>query len=102
MLYKFQSDVTGDLIMLEPNGQQMLTIIGKEPGAKGIILPEQMAAAIAAVQAAVEAESAEPPASPEDAPKPARDRISLRQRAVPFIAMLQTCQKAGKPVVWGV
>ena len=102
MLYKFQSDVTGDLIMLEPNGQQMLTIIGKAPGASGIILPGQMAAAIAAVQAAVQAQAAEPPATSEERAIPARERISLRQRAVPFIAMLQTCQKAGKPVVWGV
>jgi hypothetical protein len=102
MLYKFQSDVTGDLIMLEPNGQQMLTIIGKDPGATGIILPGQMAAAILAIQAAVQAESAAGQDSIDEAPKPARERISLRQRAVPFIAMLQACQKAGKPVVWGV
>ena len=37
MLYKFKSRVTGDLIMLEPNGRQVLEIMGKDPGASGII-----------------------------------------------------------------
>ena len=39
MLYKFKSKATGDLIMLEPQGKQIFKLIGKEPGAKGIILP---------------------------------------------------------------
>ena len=42
MLYKFKSKAAGDLIMLEPNGRRVLDIIGKDPGAKGIILPEEM------------------------------------------------------------
>ena len=37
MLYKFKSRVTGDLIMLEPNGRRVLEILGKDPGAPGII-----------------------------------------------------------------
>ena len=37
MLYKFKSKATGDLIMLEPNGRQVLRLIGKEPTAQGII-----------------------------------------------------------------
>ena len=30
------------------------------------------------------------------------DGVTLRQRALPFIEMLQRCQKADKEVVWGV
>ena len=41
MLYKFKSKAAGDLIMLEPNGRRVLQIIGKEPGPKGIVLPEE-------------------------------------------------------------
>ncbi|MEY3765650.1 MAG: hypothetical protein RLZ03_609, partial [Pseudomonadota bacterium] len=29
MLYKFKSKATGDLIMLEPHGRQILSLIGK-------------------------------------------------------------------------
>jgi len=54
MLYKFKSKVSSDVIMLEPNGRQILQIWGKfEEGvaAKGILLPEDMPAAKAALEA---------------------------------------------------
>ena len=54
MLFKFKSQATSDLIMLEANGRRVLEIIGKDAGPKGIILPEQMPAAIAALEAAIE------------------------------------------------
>ena len=53
MLYKFKSKASGDLIMLEANGRRVLEIIGKDAGPTGIILPEQMPAAIAALEAAI-------------------------------------------------
>jgi hypothetical protein len=56
MLYKFKSKNTGDVIMLEPHGRQVLEIIGKEAGPKGIILPEQMPAALLALRAAIASE----------------------------------------------
>jgi Domain of unknown function (DUF1840) len=107
MLYKFKSKATGDLIMLEPNGRRMLEIVGKEPGPKGIILPQDMPAAIAALEAAVNQEEAEQAAmvkaaQTEGKPVPKFEPISLRQRAVPFIEMLNRCQKAEHEVVWGV
>ena len=37
MLYKFKSKATGDLIMLEPQGRQILSLIGKAPAPKGIL-----------------------------------------------------------------
>ena len=36
MLYKFKSRATADLIMLEPQWRQIVTIIGKTPGAPGV------------------------------------------------------------------
>ena len=107
MLYKFKSKATGDLIMLEPNGRRMLEIVGKEPGPKGIILAQDMPAAIAALEAAVNQEEAEQAAMVKAAQAagtsaPKFEAISLRQRAVPFIEMLKRCQKAEHEVVWGV
>ena len=49
MLYRFKSKNMGDVIMLEANGRQVLEIIGKTPDPRGIILPEQMPAASAAL-----------------------------------------------------
>ena len=111
MLYKFKSRVTGDLIMLEANGQAVLKIIGKadtETLTKGILLPEDMPTAILALENAIaleelaHAEAAQKAqGTGHEVPKQS-NAISLSQRCVPFIQMLQRCHKAGKEVVWGV
>lgn len=98
MLYKFKSKDAGDVIMLEANGRKVLEIIGKDAGPKGIILPEQMPAAIAALQAAIAHEESN---DPDEGAVPG-DGLGLRQRAVPFIDMLQRNHKSGHEVVWGV
>lgn len=105
MLYKFKSKVSPDLIMFDAVGARVLRIIGKEPGAKGIIEPAQMLAAVAALLAAIaEEEGADKPVSADDADEiPAALRpVSLKQRAWPFIEMLRRCHAADEPVVWGV
>jgi hypothetical protein len=108
MLYKFKSKATGDLIMLEPQGKQVLHIIGKEPGAKGIIEPGEMSAAIDALHAAVEREEAAHAAAEQAAkdagePVPTGAKgITLRQRIVPFVDMLRRAHAEDKEVVWGV
>ena len=119
MLYKFKSKATGDLIMLEPQGRQILKIIGKEPGAQGIIEPKDMMAAIDALQQAVvreeearqEAEREAQKAAEGVAADPAKSgahtgsdkgAISLKQRVVPFIDMLRRAHAEDKDIVWGV
>jgi regulator of protease activity HflC (stomatin/prohibitin superfamily) len=107
MLFKFKSKAAGDLIMLEPNGRRVLEIIGKEAQPKGIILPEQMPAAAAALEAAIAKEEADQKAMVEEAlakgeAPPRFEGVSLRQRAVPFLDMLRRCQKANQEIVWGV
>ena len=107
MLYKFKSKAAGDLIMLEPNGRQILQIIGKDPASKGIIEPSQMGAAIQALESAIAREEAEQKqaddviqAKGDKAPR--AEGISLRQRAVPLVDMLRRAEKAGEASVWGV
>ena len=107
MLYKFKSKATGDLIMLEPNGRRVLEIIGKDPGPKGIILPEEMAGALQSLDAAIQREEAEQKAAIEEAKAkgqvpPRFESVSLRQRAVPFVDMLRRASGAGNEIVWGV
>lgn len=100
MLYKFKSKNAGDVIMLEPNGRKLLELIGKDAGPTGIILAAQMPAAIQALQAAIahvesHDENHDENVVPGDAP-------GLRQRAMPFIDMLQRNHSAGTDVTWGV
>ena len=107
MLYKFKSKASGDLILLEPQGQQFLQLIGKTPAPQGIIEPEHMLQAIADLQEAVRAQEAAQAHAVAEAqaqghPAPQFGGISLRQRCKPIIDMLQRCQQAGQPIVWGV
>jgi hypothetical protein len=106
MLYKFKSKATGDLIMLEQHGSQLLRIIGKEPAAQGIVLCADMPAALQSLTQAIarhEATAREQAAQPhlQDLSEPA-ELITLRQRAVPFMEMLQRCMAHPCDVVWGV
>ena len=98
MLYKFKSKDHGDVIMLEPNGRRVLEIIGKEAGPKGIILPEEMPAAIKALEAAIALEAS----GDEEAGAVPGDGLGLHQRALSFIDMLRRNHKTGHEVVWGV
>ncbi|WP_372824163.1 DUF1840 domain-containing protein [Polaromonas sp.] len=99
MLYKFKSQAAGDLIMLEANGRRVLEVIGKDAGPKGIILPEQMPAAVAALHAAIAQEEVHDQEAEAAVPG---EGLGLRQRAGPFIEMLERNHKAGHEVVWGV
>lgn len=106
MLYRFKSRATAELILLEAQARQILRIIGKTPGASGIVTAAEIPAAIAALQAAVAADEAPPGTA--NAPEAAvvtdegQDRVRLRQRVAPLIAMLQRSAAADVEVVWGV
>jgi Fe-S cluster assembly ATPase SufC len=106
-LYRFKSRETGDLVMLQPDGQHILEIIGKDASAPGVILPQQMPAAVQALRDAVVLEEAMQKRLREEAqaqgePPPEFPKVSLRLRSAPFIEMLQRCEKAQVEVVWGV
>jgi len=98
MIYKFRSRASGDLIMLGPDGDRLLGLIGRQPSPRGIIEPAAMAAAIAALESAVAADAAAAEAD-DDAARPRS--VSLRQRAWPMIDLLKRALAAGEPVVWG-
>lgn len=111
MLYKFKSKVTGDVIMLQANGQRVLEIIGKhsaaDPSIKGILLPEQMPQALEALKNAVLLEEAQQKEAIEQAlanhqPPPHFEAIGLRQRTTPIIDMIKQCLKADEAITWGV
>jgi hypothetical protein len=94
VIYKFKSKVTGDLIMLEPDAKRLLKLMGKENQTKGILLAEQLSAAIALLENAVAQEEIEGLADPK--------QVSLRQRSMPMLKMLKKCLDQSEDVVWGV
>ena len=100
MIYKFKSSATGDVIMLGPQGDHLLRLLGREPAAQGIIEAPAMAAALAALQAAIDA--AEAPAATADEAEDDKPSVSLRQRLWPMMEMLRRAQAADAAVVWGV
>ncbi len=103
MIYKFKSKATGDVIMLGPNGDQLLRLVGHDVAPKGIFEVAAMPAAIAALEAAVATDETSPiEGDPGDSTDTARQGISVRQRVWPMIEMLKSAHAAGQVVVWGV
>jgi len=103
MLYKFKSQAWAVVIMLEINGDQMLSIIGKTPSEQGIITVAKIPDAIAALEAEIVAhEEAESRLGETPLQEAEGDSVVLRHRIAPFIALLRNSAEAGKDVVWGV
>jgi len=101
MIYKFRSKATGDVIMLGPNGDHMLRLIGREPSAQGIVEPEAMPEAVARLRAAITVDEGDGTAAPQDEEAGA-EAVALRPRLWPVIEMFERAYRAGEPVVWGV
>lgn len=129
MIYKFKSKASGDLLMLGPDGDRLLRLLGRDPAPSGIFGAADLARSIAALQAAIAAEEAlqsghsdlaagtagvagasrasaaghGQAAAPGDAEGAAAEPpVGLRQRLWPMIEMMRRCDSAGEPIVWGV
>jgi hypothetical protein len=107
MIYKFKSKAAGDVIMMGPSGDHVLRIMGKQPAATGIIEPDAMPVAIAAIERAILDEEdarkqAEAEAEAEGRTLPPREAVTLRQRAWPLVDMMKRAHAAGHEIVWGV
>ena len=110
MLVIFQSKAAGDVIMFGDVAYRMMEIMGKEKAARGIVTVEQLPDAIARLKAAIAKDKAARAGLGEDdlpqleeAPDGAkRAYVSLTQRAVPLIELLELSLLKNVPVVWGV
>lgn len=104
MIVTFKSKAAGDVIMFGENAHQLMKIMGKGADRTGIITPEQLPGAIAALKTAIAESRGEPgPDETAEAEKPAMTQhVSLAQRAIPLLELLEWAQKKGAPVTWGV
>jgi hypothetical protein len=95
MIYKFKSKAAGDVIMLQPHGDQLLRLIGREPAVKGIIEVADMPGVIRMLQDA--AAQGDAPADDDG-----ERGVGLKQRVWPMIELLKRSHAAGESIVWGV
>lgn len=113
MIVTFQSPASGDVIMFGDVAQRMMKIMGKEASDKGIVTVEQLPDAIARLKAAIEEDKRQRAGlQEEDLPRTeldhsghaqsSRPHVTLTQRAVPLLELLEWSLKKQKPVVWGV
>jgi hypothetical protein len=105
MIYEFKSRVAGTVVMTEAVAEEVLRLIGKAPGAQGIIVPEHMPEALRLLREAAQQSRARPP-TPEVSitqdDEAMSQRVSLAQRLVPFIELLERSHQAGREITWGV
>ena len=115
MLFKFKSQVTSDLIMLEGDGRRLLKImLGHDPD-KGIILVKDLPAVIVKLETAVaqdeearlqRSQEAQKALAPKDSPQhafgEALNPVRLAQRASPMLKLLKHCLADPADMVWGV
>ena len=105
MLVTFKSAASGDLVMFEKNGRELLALLGKDPAAaRGIVTVEQLPDAIAALRTAIAADKARQagqPADENDAESGVDRKINLSQRALPLLDLLERSLQDREPVTWG-
>ena len=102
MHYVFKSKADADLIMMQPEGDQILTSIGKTPAPQGIIEAKAIAAAIRALKEAIALEDAAHRADPAFEEEGRIERIGLRQRAWPMLEMMKRAVAENADIVWHI
>lgn len=107
MLFRFKSQASADVLMLEAHARQLLDIIGKSASASGIITVDQMPAAIAALQAAVQREAEMGKRNHDEHAAEGHDdaaeaqHVGLHQRAAPLVKMMRESIDEKRDIVWG-
>ena len=115
MFFKFKSQVTSDLIMLEADGRRLLKIMLGDDPIKGIVLSQDMPHVLAKLESAVAQDEVLRAAHIQDAQigkeqglvdlaplECERDAVRLLQRASPMIKVLKQCVATPADLVWGV
>ncbi|AZY50678.1 DUF1840 domain-containing protein [Bordetella avium] len=109
MLITFHSKATAEVLMRTSDAAPLLQLIGKLDSdhipEQGVFTPEQLPAAIAALEAAIARQSA--PADDEDHPDkepvhPVDREVSLQQRAYPLLDMMRQSLAARASLTWSV
>lgn len=109
-LVVFRSKAAGEIFMFNETAHRLFVIMGRKDAPRGVITPEDLPAAIAALEAAIEAERARDEAAQAAAEEAIRAGeatsaarpVSLAQRAWPLLEMLRAASKKSVEVTWGI
>lgn len=104
MLLTFKSPTGADLLMFDESAKEILALLRKNPDdGRGIITVEQLPSAIATLRAAL-ANDKTSLAMPDHmtGEDDAEPLVSLSQRAIPFVEMLERALKNNEAITWGV
>ncbi len=96
MLYKFKSKAAATLIMLGPDGDELLRLLGREPAATGIFEADDLAGALATIAAALQSSAIDSNGGHDS------NSVGLRQRLWPMVEMMKRALAARVPITWGV
>lgn len=108
MLVVFKAEGAADVMMFGEVAHAFMEIVGKEPSERGVITVEQLPEAIERLSSAIRRDKADPRPIEKAPAEPARDeeedrpRVSLTQRALPLLALLEQARRDEVPVLWGV
>jgi len=106
----FKSAACADVIYFGDVAQRLMELIGKDAAPKGIVTVEQLPEAIARLKAAIAEDRERHLRLVQDEERGAeaaegggtRPAVSLTQRALPLLALLEESLAERKPVLWGV
>jgi hypothetical protein len=105
MAITFTTKAAGDVTMLDANARQMLELIGKDFGVRGVITAAEAGAAAAKLRAAASAVQSGKTLKPEEeqqAEAAGADTVPLHTRFKPFVDMLDAAAQQNKDILWGV
>ena len=101
----FQSEASGDVMMFDEVAHRMMDIIGKGHTQGGVVTVEQLPGCIERLRAAIAEDRAMArgyAAGEEEEETGVAARVSLAQRALPLLELLERSLAREKPVLWGV
>jgi hypothetical protein len=113
MIYEFGTAAGGRITYTDVVGSQLLHVIGKSPGPRGVIMVEEIPGALERIDAAIarererlaeERQALEPHApkatDEDEAQRPVVP--TLAQRAFPFVELLRFALRERENVTWGI
>jgi len=100
MLVTFTTDDYGDVIMFGDVALAMLRMMGHSATVPGAILAADVPAALGRLSAAIAATKGNPPAVDEDEKATGEPAVSLSNRALPLISLLEAAAKSNSRVMW--
>lgn len=107
MLIVFKTQGAADVLMFGEVAFALIEIMGKQPGERGIVTAFEVPEALGRLRKALAADKAAPkPLGPQDDTDREADGerrfVSLGQRALPLIGLLEHARREELPVLWGV